>query len=103
VFKTQQAELLFEMRKYEHADENYYLTAGHVLSLAERAAEIFESSKVDVKRQLLNFVLSNCKLDGEKLSFDLKTPFNSIFSYNTKTLPLEKASLWGALWGSNPC
>ena len=37
-----------------------------------------ESSEPEEKRQLLNFLLQNLKLDGKKLSFKLKTPFNTV-------------------------
>lgn len=79
------------------ANKSYYLTANQVLSLAQRAAEIFESSEVDEKRQLLNFLFSNLKMQGKKLHYELKTPFKSLFLYNTKTPPEREAFLWGGI------
>jgi site-specific DNA recombinase len=37
--------------------------ANIVMNLAARAKEVFESSEVDEKRQLLNFVFQKLKLD----------------------------------------
>jgi site-specific DNA recombinase len=37
-----------------------------VLSLAQRSREIFESSEVDEKRQLLKFVFQNLELKDKK-------------------------------------
>lgn len=68
------------MEEYTRADENFHIVANTVLSLANRALEIFESSEVDEKRQLLNFLLQNCRLSGKKLSFELKSPFNYILA-----------------------
>ena len=47
-----------------------------MISLASRAYEIFESSKIAEKRQLINFMFSNLRMNGEKLRFSLKKPFH---------------------------
>ena len=81
-YKERQAELEVEMTRYTNADENYYITANTVLNLAKKAYEIFKSSEVSEKRQLLNFLLQNCKLQGKNLSFELKTPFDTVLLAN---------------------
>jgi len=45
------------------------------LDICSRAYELFEISKVEQKRQLINFVLSNLQLRGKTLEFELKKPF----------------------------
>jgi len=65
-YKEKQTEIREEMEKYDQADEKFYLTANTVLSLAQIAYEIFESSEIPEKRQLLNFLLQNLKLQGKK-------------------------------------
>jgi len=77
-YKEKQVELEAKMQNYTKADENYYLTANMVLNLAKKAYEIFQSSEVEEKRQLLNFLLQNLTLDGKKLNFELKTPFDTV-------------------------
>ena len=49
-----------------------------VLSLAKRSREIFESSEVEEKRQLVNFVFQNFELKDKKLSVTLREPFKII-------------------------
>ena len=51
------------MKRHEVADENFHVTANLVLKLVSRARELFESSEVDEKRQLLNCILATerCK------------------------------------------
>lgn len=44
------------------------------MNLAAHAREIFESSEVDEKRQLLNLVFQSLKLDGKNLSIDTCEP-----------------------------
>lgn len=50
-------------------------------NLAARAKEIFESSEVDEKRQLLNFVFQNLKLDGKNLSIETCELFTTLVDY----------------------
>ena len=44
--------------------------------MASRAAELFERSKTEQKRELLAFVFSNPGLRGKKLEFSLRSPFD---------------------------
>lgn len=76
----------YETAEYAHADENFHIAANTVLSLASRALDIFESSKANEKRQLLNFLIQNCRLLGKYLLFELKSPFNLILETPTPTL-----------------
>lgn len=77
-YKEKQAEIETKMNQYTDADENFYLTANMVLNLAKRVYEIFQNSEVEEKRQLLNFLLQNLKLQGKNLVFELKTPFDTV-------------------------
>lgn len=79
-YKERQAAILTDMRLHSDADEDFYLTANHVLNLAKRALEIFESSEVNEKRQFLQFLLQNAVVEGKKLQFTLKKPFDSVLS-----------------------
>ena len=47
-----------------------------LISLASRAAELFERSNIDERRQLLAFVFSNLNLRGKKLEFSMRSPFD---------------------------
>lgn len=70
-----------ELKDYDQADENFLLTCSTVLELGRNAYQIFKSSEPNEKRQLLNFLLQNCLLDGKKLVFNLKMPFDAILTY----------------------
>ena len=72
-YRERQAELEAAITRYTDADENFYLPANMGLHLVKKAYEIFQSSEVSEKRQLLNFLLQNLKLSGRKLIFTLKT------------------------------
>jgi len=77
-YKEKQYEVGQELEEHTRADENYHITASTVFSLANRALEIFESSEPQEKRQLLGFLLQNCRLSGKNLLFDVRSPFNTI-------------------------
>jgi len=83
-YKEKQEDLLLRMEEHNRADEDFYITASTVLDLSSRALEIFKSSEVNEKRALLNFLLQNCVLNGRKLLFELKTPFD-VIAQHTKT------------------
>lgn len=75
-YKKQQLELRERLARHETADFQFHVTANQVMQLAKRAWEIFESSEVEEKRQLLNFVFQNLKLDGKNLLVTLREPFH---------------------------
>ena len=81
-YKEKQEEIREEMARYDQADEKFYLTANTVLKLAQKALEIFQSSEISEKRQLLNFLLQNPQLQGKNLVFMLKTPFDRVLQAN---------------------
>jgi hypothetical protein len=58
------------------ADKTSLITVKTVLDLAKRAKEIYESSKVDEKRQILNFLFSNLEMNDKKAVVILNEPFN---------------------------
>ncbi|MEX2410874.1 MAG: recombinase family protein [Candidatus Paceibacterota bacterium] len=81
-YKSKQSNILLQIEEHDKGDEAFYLTASKVLDLADRALEIFESSKIKEKRELLNLILQNSRLSGRKLVFKLQTPFDSIAQAN---------------------
>ena len=67
-----------KIEQLSKADEEYYILAESILSLAQRAGELFESSEMEQKRQIINLTLQNLTLDEKKLSYDLIKPFDVI-------------------------
>ncbi|MFB6305804.1 MAG: hypothetical protein ABEH43_02240, partial [Flavobacteriales bacterium] len=90
-YESEQEDLLEEMKKYDEADKSFYLASKHILRLAKKAKEIFESSEPEEKRELLNFLLQNSTLKGRKPIYKVKSPFNSIIKANNR-------KDWRELW-----
>ena len=92
VWKDRQLELSLLLEEHTKADENFYIAAGHILNLAKNAFDIFESSEVPEKRALLNYLLQNPKVNGKKLEFTLRNPFDRVLictkSSNCEVYPI---------------
>ncbi|MDP7159372.1 MAG: hypothetical protein QF855_02090, partial [Candidatus Pacebacteria bacterium] len=70
--------------------ESYHITAKTILSLAQRAREIFDSSETSEKRQLLKYLLQNPTVKDGKLVFKLQTPFDTIASVSGCPIELRR-------------
>jgi hypothetical protein len=77
-FNQRRLEIDILRKQHTNADMDFALTVTNLLNLASRASELFESSKVDQKRQLISFVVSNLRLNGKKVLYDLKKPFEAL-------------------------
>lgn len=85
--KEKQYELGHQLSAHTQADESFNFTISALLDLASRAFELFESSKVEQKRQLINLTLSNLRLNGATLEYEKKKPF-SLFGKTASCLDL---------------
>lgn len=79
-YEQKQTDIMQQLEDHSKADKLFVTTASYILDVASRANELFdaESTKVAQKRYLIDFVLANLKLEGEKLLFNLKEPFDAI-------------------------
>ena len=80
-YRTKQKDIKLKIDSLHDADEEYYVTASYILSLANRAYDLFLSSEPEIKRQLLKLLLQNCEIDKASLRYTLNYPFSTIFSY----------------------
>lgn len=67
-----------KLKNYREADEEFRIGCLFLTRLGNRAAEIFRSSKPERQTAMINFVLSNLRLDGDKLLWDYKKPFDAM-------------------------
>ncbi len=70
--------MIAKLEQLQEADDNYYITVQYLLKLANHAYDLFLSSEVEEKRQLIKLVLSNLKLTDENLVYDVQKPFDVI-------------------------
>ena len=82
-----------EIIEHSRAHKEFAIALSTLLDIASRANELFEISKPEQKRQLVNFIFSNLKLEGQNLVFNLKMPFNqmALLAKSENWLPLVSA------------
>ena len=83
--RDQQRVIDKKLKQHTTADEEFGITVSYLLDLASRSYELFQSSEVDKKRQLLNLVFSNLNLKGKKLDCKPKEPFAAIIAANDRS------------------
>ncbi len=84
-----------EKEKYQKADKAFKNATITAFQLLSKAYELFEGSKIEQKRRLINFVFLNLKLNGEKLEYTLRKPFDLVVN-------LDGHPSWREGWDSNP-
>ena len=65
-----------KIEQHSKGQDQFRTTLESLISLASRAADIFERSKTEQKRQLIAFVFSNLALKGKKLEYSMRSPFD---------------------------
>lgn len=76
--KQRQHELNAQMESYTKADQRFAITASALFELASRAYDLFESSEIEQKRQLINFVVPNFAVRGKNLEYSIRKPFDQM-------------------------
>lgn len=94
--KEKATDVAVRLEQLQEAETNYFITAEMLLKLADRAYDIFMSSEVGQKRLLIQTVLSNLRIIGEKLHWELLSPFDLIALSSDHIL-------WHPQGDLNPC
>jgi hypothetical protein len=81
-FREKVSEIDTQLSMLQEVEDNYYLSAKYLLELANRAYELFESSEVEERRQLIKLVLSNIRVENDLVRYDAIKPFDTILNYD---------------------
>ena len=81
---TRREKIMDELDAHNNADDSFNDTIIDVLNLASNAHEIFRLSTTEKKRKLINLVLSTVKLNGQKLEYTLRSPFDAFVNLGKK-------------------
>ncbi|MBL8676697.1 MAG: recombinase family protein, partial [Alphaproteobacteria bacterium] len=88
-YRIEQNAIQEKLKNLHTADEDYYTTANYLLNLSNRIPQLFESSKPEIKRRLLNLLLSNPTLNGVNVTATIRKPFS-------RWAKGQSCLLWGA-------
>lgn len=73
------------IEQHQKGEDGFRTTLESLMSVASRAARLFERSKTEQKRELIAFVFSNLTLRGKKLEFSLRSPFDLMVDRRSRT------------------
>ena len=74
-----------EIALHTMADKHFEVAVVTILSIGKDLKNVFASSKVDTKREILNFLLSNLKINDGKLSYTWNFPFDCLTNFRHLT------------------
>lgn len=77
-FRNAQKTVQNKRLNIEQIEDDYYGTVGHLLRLSKNATKLFEKADIEQKRSLTSIVLSNLRLDGDLLRYEIEKPFDTI-------------------------
>ena len=64
------------LERHDAGDEQFRIAVTTLVTLASKAAELFDRSQTDEKRQLIGYLFANLQMEGGKVRYSLKKPFN---------------------------
>jgi site-specific DNA recombinase len=76
--RRQQDDCLHDIALHQAADQDYLEQGVRLLTLAQKGRKLFDEQRVEKKRDLLKFVLSNSSWKAGTLSATFRQPFNLI-------------------------
>lgn len=79
-FSEDRDDINIRLTRLQEAEDNYYITARSIIDITDQAGDLFKSSEVEEKRQLIKLVLPNLRVEGENLLYDVNKPFDMILN-----------------------
>ena len=69
-----------ELSGLTNADESFSLALSSLVDILSESATLFESSHLEQKRRIISFVFANLQMNGKKLEFTMRKPFDAIMN-----------------------
>ncbi len=88
--KDKQYDINIQLDEHTKADESYYITASTVFNLAKDAMDLFESSEVDEKRAILNYILQNYTINEKTPCITMRSPFSELLLLKNQPIGLRE-------------
>jgi len=91
---NRQQELNEQIESLTDSNTSFLVTASYLLSLAQRATELFMAADEALKQKLLKFLLSNLVLEDKKLSYEVNDPYKTFIEIKKKSLGGSQTQNW---------
>ena len=85
-FTSKKDDISLRLNQLQEAEDNYYITAKYILELCQRAYDLFMSSEVEEKRQLLKLIFINVRMKDKKLVWEAQKPFDVMITATDRKL-----------------
>lgn len=80
--KRKQGTLTIELEEHTKGDYEFHITVDRVLNLTKNMKDIFDSSETKEKREIVNYLLQNPKVEDKQITFELKKPFDVVLEFS---------------------
>ena len=87
IIATKREELQRTAKKYADISKDIQVTVNEILDIAATVSDIMKKADSTQQNKLLSLMLSECYLDGQRLIYTLRKPFD-------KLINLKNASTW---------
>ncbi len=76
-------EILIKLEALHHAEQKYYEEGVRIIEILKNAYSLYKQQSPIEQRKLLNYLLSNCTLEGKKVSYDYNLPFSYFVNFDS--------------------
>lgn len=76
-------EIMIKLEALHHAEQKYYEEGVRIIETLKNAYILYKQQSPIEQRKLLNYLLSNCTLEGRKVSYDYNLPFSYFINFDS--------------------
>ena len=76
-------EIMIKLEALHHAEQKYYEEGVRIIETLKNAYILYKQQSPIEQRKLLNYLLSNCTLEGRKVSYDYNLPFSYFVNFDS--------------------
>ncbi len=76
-------EIMIKLEALHHAEQKYYEEGVRIIETLKNAYILYKQQSPIEQRKLLNHLLSNCTLEGRKVSYDYNLPFSYFINFDS--------------------
>ena len=75
--------VMIKLEALHSAEKKYYEEGVRITETLKNAYSLYLQQTPSEKRKMLNYLLSNCKLEGKKVSYDYNLPFSYFINFDS--------------------
>ena len=76
-------EIMIKLEALHNAEKKYYEEGVRIIETLKHAYILYKQQTPTEQRKMLNYLLSNCKLEGRKVSYDYNLPFSYFINFDS--------------------